>query len=417
MIDQSFLDLFDSINTKEGFYLWLFMLLSFLFGFLIALLLRWSRIRSLKKEIKALKVKEQNFDANLLEVQSKLNERNLELQEASREKVDLMDRLSEMDEEQQKHLSEVYEINQQVEGLQNTNRTYVATIDDLNNQIAALRSQNEQLTENTSKTQAYSDSSTLIDKEAYAKMQERLNSFEASLTKLSTENSQLRNDLQTIKKKDDVSSVVDVVIEEDPKLQIVSEKTVLYDKIVADDRHRDDLTKIEGIGDFISKKLNSIGVFTYEDIAEWNSNKIEEITVAIEYLPGRIQKDDWVGQAAVLLAGSDHEATVAVKKRKPAKKTKSIKKAKPSKDIDGDDLKIIEGIGPKIAEVLNNADINNWATLAATEPGRLKEILEEAGGRFKMHTPYTWPLQARLAAAGRWDELKEYQKELKGGKE
>jgi hypothetical protein len=46
----------------------------------------------------------------------------------------------------------------------------------------------------------------------------------------------------------------------------------------------------------------------------------------------------------------------------------------------------------------------------------LKEILEEAGGGFRMHNPYTWPLQARLAAAGRWDEFNQYQEELKGGR-
>ena len=80
-------------------------------------------------------------------------------------------------------------------------------------------------------------------------------------------------------------------------------------------------------------------------------------------------------------------------------------------------MKIIEGIGPKIEKVLKDAGIEDWSMLAGTEPGRLKEILEEAGDRFRMHNPYTWPLQARLAAAGRWEEFKNYQDELKGGSE
>ncbi len=407
MIDQSFLDLFANIDSKEGFYLWLFMLISFLLGFLIALLLRWSRIRRLKKELKAIKEKEESFDTTIAELEAKLNERNIELQEASREKVDLMDRFTEMDQQQQEHLTEVYKLNQKIEELQNTNRTYTTSIDDLNTQLIGLKAQNEELVDTTNPTQTYNSSSDSISQKAYNDMQERLNSVEETLTKLSSENNQLKNDLQVIKKKDN-STIAST--EEDPKLQITTEKVVLYNKIIADDRHKDDLTKIEGLGEFTARKLNSIGVFTYEDIAQWDTQKIDEITTAIEYIPGRIQKDDWAGQATALLDGYTTTKSVATKKTKSTKKKATKKSA-------GDDLKIIEGIGPKIAEVLNNAGINSWATLAATEPGQLKEILKNAGGRFQMHSPYTWPLQARLAAAGRWDELNQYQDELKGGKE
>ncbi|MEM9259168.1 MAG: hypothetical protein AAGA62_05940, partial [Bacteroidota bacterium] len=135
----------------------------------------------------------------------------------------------------------------------------------------------------------------------------------------------------------------------------------------------------------------------------------------IGYLPGRIEKDDWVGQAARLAAGTPLAPRAAEATPKPKKKT--APKTKKSKAPVETDLKVIEGIGPKIEEVLKKEGINNWTLLSGTEPGRLREILEAAGGRFRMHNPYTWPLQARLAAAGRWDELKDYQDELKGGRE
>ena len=81
-----------------------------------------------------------------------------------------------------------------------------------------------------------------------------------------------------------------------------------------------------------------------------------------------------------------------------------------------DDLKTIEGIGPKIEELLHNADIKTYATLSTTSADAIKEILSAAGGRFSTHDPTTWPEQAKLAAAGEWDKLKTWQDELDGGK-
>jgi large subunit ribosomal protein L27 len=82
-----------------------------------------------------------------------------------------------------------------------------------------------------------------------------------------------------------------------------------------------------------------------------------------------------------------------------------------------DDLKKIEGIGPKIAELLNEAGIVTFAALAAAPLERVQEILDAAGPRYKIHDPSTWGKQAELAAAGKWDELKAWQDELNGGKE
>lgn len=81
-----------------------------------------------------------------------------------------------------------------------------------------------------------------------------------------------------------------------------------------------------------------------------------------------------------------------------------------------DDLKIVEGIGPKIEELLFKSDINSYAELAATPVQRLKEILAEAGPRFAMHDPGTWSAQALLAANGEWENLKAYQDFLNAGK-
>ena len=81
-----------------------------------------------------------------------------------------------------------------------------------------------------------------------------------------------------------------------------------------------------------------------------------------------------------------------------------------------DDLKKIEGIGPKIAGLLNEAGIYTFQQLSETAVDRIKEILAAAGSRYATHTPDTWPQQAGMAARGEWDELKKWQDELDGGK-
>ncbi len=84
-------------------------------------------------------------------------------------------------------------------------------------------------------------------------------------------------------------------------------------------------------------------------------------------------------------------------------------------DVQPDDLKLIEGIGPKLSSVLQQAGITTWAKLAQTEVSELQRILDEAGIS-KISDPATWPEQAALAAAGDWDGLEKLQDELKGGR-
>ncbi len=81
-----------------------------------------------------------------------------------------------------------------------------------------------------------------------------------------------------------------------------------------------------------------------------------------------------------------------------------------------DDLKIVEGIGPKIEMILKKNNIENWKDLAEKTPAELKEILKNAGDRYSFHNPESWPEQAMLAAEARWEELEEFQEFLIGGR-
>ena len=111
--------------------------------------------------------------------------------------------------------------------------------------------------------------------------------------------------------------------------------------------------------------------------------------------------------------GADGGAKTAAK---AAATTATAKAVSTGEEGVKDDLKKVEGIGPKIEELLNGAGITSFAGLAATSSDKIKEILAAAGGRYASHEPTTWPKQADMAAKGEWEALEKWQDELDGGK-
>ena len=86
------------------------------------------------------------------------------------------------------------------------------------------------------------------------------------------------------------------------------------------------------------------------------------------------------------------------------------------KKIKENDLTLVEGIGPKISELFNNSGVNTWYDLSQCSEVKCQEILNSGGKRFEIHKPKTWPQQAKLATEGKWQELKDWQDQLDGGK-
>ncbi len=80
-----------------------------------------------------------------------------------------------------------------------------------------------------------------------------------------------------------------------------------------------------------------------------------------------------------------------------------------------DNLKIVEGIGPKIAEAFAAAGITTFAQLAEMSPEAMNEVITGAGIASK--NTETWTKQAEMARDGKMDELKVWQDELNGGRE
>ena len=115
-------------------------------------------------------------------------------------------------------------------------------------------------------------------------------------------------------------------------------------------------------------------------------------------------------------------AKPAAKKAAPAKKADTAKKttatkAAAKKSTGADDLTKVEGIGPKAAEALTAAGLATFADLSKAKVPAIQKILDEADGKFGAMNPGTWAKQAKLAADGKWDELKKWQDEMDGGVE
>ena len=95
-------------------------------------------------------------------------------------------------------------------------------------------------------------------------------------------------------------------------------------------------------------------------------------------------------------------------KKAPAKESKPKKSQK-------DDLTKVEGIGPKAAEALAKVGVDTFEKLSKKSVEEIRTILVEASKTLAHLDPQTWAQQARLAADGKWDELKKWQDELNGG--
>jgi predicted flap endonuclease-1-like 5' DNA nuclease len=80
-----------------------------------------------------------------------------------------------------------------------------------------------------------------------------------------------------------------------------------------------------------------------------------------------------------------------------------------------DDYTKVEGIGPKIKELLNKDGLWSFKQLSEASVDRMQKVLDAAGPAYKVHNPKTWAEQALMAHEGKWDALKKWQDELLGG--
>jgi predicted flap endonuclease-1-like 5' DNA nuclease len=110
------------------------------------------------------------------------------------------------------------------------------------------------------------------------------------------------------------------------------------------------------------------------------------------------------------------EEILIIAEKEPKVNKPKAKNVSKKSNTNVNDLTLIEGIGPKIQDILNEAGIMTFSDLAASSYDSVKSLLIAAGPRFNVHDPKTWIKQASLAMNEKWDELRILQQTLKKGK-
>lgn len=196
---------------------------------------------------------------------------------------------------------------------------------------------------------------------------------------------------------DETIAVVMAVAAETENLELVGDDPVETAVMVVDDiANEDDIAALEA----------EAAEGAVEALQEEMGESDDDLDITIYTGVG---EEDGQNYAAVVAIATKvaAEPTPAAPKT-PAKGEKRAPRLK--------DLERVEGIGPKIAELLVEHDIQDLAALAVAPVERLREILAGAGRRFRLADPTTWPEQAALGAKGLWDDLAALQTHLKGGR-
>jgi predicted flap endonuclease-1-like 5' DNA nuclease len=214
-------------------------------------------------------------------------------------------------------------------------------------------------------------------------------------------------------------------------------------KPTAKSQKPDDLTIIEGIGPKMDRALRKGGIDTFGKVA---SASVQDLRAAIEadglsFAPSLV---NWSKQARFLADGdqpgfeayrdylvrglepgqtvsANYEVSAAAAQPAPTQKPKARSQAPkaspqpPAAPAQPDDLKTVEGIGPKMEKALNAAGILTFAQLAAASEDQLRAAIEAGGLRFAPSMP-TWARQARFLAESDRDGFQKYIDTLTAGR-
>ena len=173
---------------------------------------------------------------------------------------------------------------------------------------------------------------------------------------------------------------------------------IYFERIGLAHKHEaNNLTIINGIGGWMEEKLNALGIFTFRQIANFNDEDVEIVTEAIEFFPGRIERDEWVSQAKELLK-AEGKRDVILEKVKEKKSIISYNTIGTAPKHFANNLTLIKGISPWVEEKLNMLEIYSFAQisrLTTKDVNAITEILEIDPKRIERDN---WVEQAEVLA-------------------
>jgi predicted flap endonuclease-1-like 5' DNA nuclease len=200
-----------------------------------------------------------------------------------------------------------------------------------------------------------------------------------------------------------VAQALELVRNEELKADLfrrISERKnkIYYDRIgTAKKEEADDLTIISGIGGWIQEKLNALDIFTFRQISNFTKEDIVTVTEAIEFFPGRIERDEWILQARELIriAGKKSDLLKRIRDRKGRI---YYDRLGIGHKYEANNLTLIDGLGLWVEERLNTLGIYTFSQISKlthTDIETITVVLELIPGRIEQDK---WVEQARELA-------------------
>ncbi|MEM9917559.1 MAG: hypothetical protein AAF990_05650 [Bacteroidota bacterium] len=328
--------LFASLDSTDSTVLLIFLLGAFLIGWVFCWLSNrrtLNRLRqSLKQKTGSLITTKANYDA----LQAQFGQKDSELESFRTETTHSKKNMDELELEKAQLQTSIYQLEEQLSKAQSelsvyheyaesngeeetefTRADYIRLTVDLERlqlERESLISRNEQLdAENEAlrlQVRQNGQGSVIFDsngqgedldeiRQGFHQQANQLSSLESKLSRLENDNRLLKESVQ--ESQEDGEEEVEVLIGQSNE-QVIQAREAIAKALgtqldAANASEKDNLQQIDGIGPFIEGQLNEIGLYTFKQISQLDQPLIEQLTNAIRFFPGRIQKDDWVGQA------------------------------------------------------------------------------------------------------------------------
>ncbi|MEM6963995.1 MAG: hypothetical protein AAF573_04450 [Bacteroidota bacterium] len=348
-------DLFTELNSEDSIAILVFLGISFLLGLIFGAWSRAGKIRKLKKQVAEKETELTNLRTQYDTLVEQYEKKEEELKVAEARVNEMGEDINRLTSERMHYQTELRSAKEQLERLQEENLNYATqltggggnvVVDENNNThtggTTTIISTEDTPNEPTVVDEVQNDRLALIEEKLErlvlenANLREEVANLERgvltsggsvlvggsenggttttsnnSSTVTNTETGEVVLDLSETVVEDAPPTYEDEVLEEDAGEMSPQERAerakskigaALGKKIPkANLSEKDDLKKIEGIGPFIETKLNDVGIYTYEQVSMLDEELVGLITDAIQFFPGRIEKDDWMGQAASLM--------------------------------------------------------------------------------------------------------------------
>ena len=182
---------------------------------------------------------------------------------------------------------------------------------------------------------------------------------------------------------------------------------------------RDDLTRIEGITEEAQQALYSSGYYRFSDLQNANKKQLKRVLADSNLKFTAAQTKSWIVQSGSLISqGESSERSVQQSQLQfntsDSETRGSEERASRNASSQRDDLTKIRGIGKATSNLLSRSGITSYRDLYEVEPQRLRQLLDQAGRKFKLIDPSSWSRQAELAMSADWDGLERWQSESAG---